>query len=99
LKSPRLPSPWASDKTLTADETHVTSDVDANSNTATFAVNLWIYTDGDGIPDDWMMQHFGHPTGQAGDRSRAQENVYVDVTATNRASASASLLFSKCVIY
>lgn len=28
-------------------------------------------SDGDGIPDVWMMQYFGHPTGQAGDQSLA----------------------------
>ncbi len=31
-------------------------------------------SDGDGIPDWWMMQYFGHPTGQAGDLSRAQDD-------------------------
>jgi hypothetical protein len=28
-------------------------------------------TDGDGIPDSWMLQYFGHPTGQASDQSLA----------------------------
>ena len=28
-------------------------------------------TDGDGIPDSWMIQYFGHPTGQASDQSFA----------------------------
>jgi hypothetical protein len=31
-------------------------------------------SDGDGIPDAWMIQHFGHPTGQAADHSRAQDD-------------------------
>ncbi len=31
-------------------------------------------SDGDGIPDWWMMQYFGHPTGQAADHSRAQDD-------------------------
>jgi hypothetical protein len=31
-------------------------------------------SDGDGIPDLWMMRYFGHPTGQAGDLSRAQDD-------------------------
>jgi Tol biopolymer transport system component len=31
-------------------------------------------SDGDGIPDLWMMHYFGHPTGQAGDLSRAQDD-------------------------
>jgi Tol biopolymer transport system component len=31
-------------------------------------------SDGDGIPDWWMIQYFGHPTGQAGDNSLAQDD-------------------------
>ncbi|HWY29099.1 MAG TPA: immunoglobulin domain-containing protein, partial [Candidatus Acidoferrum sp.] len=31
-------------------------------------------SDGDGIPDWWMLQHFGHPTGLASDNSRAQDD-------------------------
>ncbi len=31
-------------------------------------------SDGDGIPDDWMLKYFGHATGQAGDSSRAQDD-------------------------
>ena len=31
-------------------------------------------SDGDGIPDWWMIQYFGHPTGQAGDLSLAQDD-------------------------
>jgi hypothetical protein len=31
-------------------------------------------SDADGIPDSWMMSHFGHSTGQAFDRSRAQDD-------------------------
>ncbi len=31
-------------------------------------------SDGDGIPDWWMMKYFGHPTGLAGDNSRAQDD-------------------------
>jgi hypothetical protein len=60
--------------TLTADETHVTGDVNTNNNTSSFAANLWIDSDGDGIPDNWMMQYFGHATGQASDLSRAQDD-------------------------
>ena len=60
--------------TLRADETRVTSDVDTNNTTTSFAVNLWIDSDGDGMPDSWMMQHFGHATGQAGDLSLAQDD-------------------------
>ena len=31
-------------------------------------------SDGDGIPDLWMIHYFGHPTGQAGDMSLAQDD-------------------------
>ena len=31
-------------------------------------------SDGDGIPDLWMIHYFGHPTGMAGDLSRAQDD-------------------------
>lgn len=31
-------------------------------------------SDGDGIPDWWMLKYFGHPTGQAYDHSRAQDD-------------------------
>ena len=30
-------------------------------------VGMPLDSDGDGIPDWWMIQYFGHPTGQAGD--------------------------------
>src|SRR5436305_472329 len=31
-------------------------------------------SDGDGIPDSWMLQIFGHPTGLASDSSRADDD-------------------------
>ena len=31
-------------------------------------------TDGDGVPDYWTLQYFGHITGQAGDLSRAGDD-------------------------
>ncbi len=31
-------------------------------------------SDSDGIPDWWLMQYFGHPTGEAGDLSLAQDD-------------------------
>jgi Tol biopolymer transport system component len=31
-------------------------------------------SDGDGIPDLWMIHYFGHPTGLASDHSRAQDD-------------------------
>ena len=35
-------------------------------------------TDGDGLPDGWTLFYFGHPTGQAGDKSRAQDDADSD---------------------
>ena len=37
---------------------------------------LWgtLDSDGDGIPDLWLTYYFGHPTGQAADLSRAQDD-------------------------
>jgi Tol biopolymer transport system component len=42
----------------------------------TEALSPWgaVDSDGDGIPDLWMTHYFGHPTGQAGDLSRAQDD-------------------------
>ncbi|MGD0652100.1 MAG: DUF6259 domain-containing protein [Verrucomicrobiia bacterium] len=31
-------------------------------------------SDGDGVPDSWTQQYFGHPTGQASDHSRATDD-------------------------
>jgi Tol biopolymer transport system component len=39
-----------------------------------FGVTVNVDSDGDGIPDWWMMQYFGHPTGQAGDLSLASDD-------------------------
>ncbi|MGA2786043.1 MAG: hypothetical protein ABSF60_00805 [Verrucomicrobiota bacterium] len=49
---------------------------DLNSVGDTFALNNWpaLDSDGDGIPDWWMIKYFGHPTGQAGDLSLAQDD-------------------------
>ncbi len=38
------------------------------------AFGYWVDSDGDGIPDWWMMKYFGHPTGQAGDLSLASDD-------------------------
>jgi Tol biopolymer transport system component len=38
------------------------------------AFTAMVDSDGDGVPDWWMLQYFGHPTGQAGDNSRAQDD-------------------------
>jgi hypothetical protein len=40
--------------------------------------DLDLDTDGDGIPDAWMIQHFGHPTSLASDRSRAGDDADAD---------------------
>jgi autotransporter-associated beta strand protein len=55
-----------------------------NSNAAPYlsgsgSLNVTITdTDSDGIPDWWMIQHFAHPTGEAGDKSRAQDDAEPD---------------------
>jgi hypothetical protein len=59
---------------LFADDTHVVADVNTNNNVTAFSVFLWIDSDGDGIPDSWMMQYFGHPTGLASDNTLAQDS-------------------------
>ncbi len=64
--------------TLRADDGGAVSDVDTNNNTTSFAAYLWIDSDSDGIPDDWMMQYFGHPTGLASDNSRAEDSAAGD---------------------
>lgn len=38
------------------------------------AYSTWVDSDGDGIPDAWMLQYFGHATGQAADKSRAGDD-------------------------
>ena len=38
------------------------------------AVTAPLDSDSDGIPDWWMQEHFGHPTGQAGDHSLAADD-------------------------
>ena len=36
--------------------------------------SLDLDTDGDGLPDSWLLEHFGHATALASDRSRAQDD-------------------------
>jgi len=38
------------------------------------AESALVDSDGDGIPDVWMLQYFGHPTGQVADKSRASDD-------------------------
>ena len=51
--------------TLRADESTATSDVDTNNNTSTFAVNLWLDSDGDGMPDGWELANNLNPNDPA----------------------------------
>lgn len=55
------------------------SDLDGNNRILGGTVDMGVYeterdTDHDGIPDAWMMQYFGHPTGQIFDHSLAQDD-------------------------
>ncbi|MGZ5022552.1 MAG: hypothetical protein ACXWAX_08190, partial [Chthoniobacterales bacterium] len=50
---------------------------DPNNNTSQFSSPIAVAatdTDSDGIPDAWMNSNFGHPTGQAADKSRASDD-------------------------
>jgi hypothetical protein len=57
-------------------------------------------SDGDGIPDWWTTQYFGHATGQAGDQSRAGDDADGDgltnleefLAGTNPKSSSSALV-------
>ncbi len=56
-----------------------TTDLNGNQRIVNSLVDIGAYeavpdTDGDGIPDWWMMQRFGHPTGQSGDQSLAGDD-------------------------
>jgi hypothetical protein len=56
------------------DSTLVTYRYDPVGNWTTNSVTGMPDTDADGIPDWWMNQYFGHPTGQAADNSRASDD-------------------------
>jgi hypothetical protein len=56
------------------DNTAITYDYDSVDNWTTNTVTVATDSDADGIPDWWMNQYFGHPTGQAGDNSRATDD-------------------------
>ena len=50
---------------------------DSLGNTSEFSVNQTVSatdSDSDGIPDNWMIAHFGHATGMASDKSRATDD-------------------------
>lgn len=56
---------------------------DPNGNTSQFSFPVDVTatdTDGDSIPDNWTSAHFGHPTGQLADRSRATDDADGDGT-------------------
>ena len=48
--------------------------VTGDLNRVSDAFGYWVDSDGDGIPDWWMIQYFGHSTGQAGDNSLASDD-------------------------
>ncbi len=48
-------------------------DIASHSTNVTLTVTQ-LDSDGDGIPDAWMMQYFGHATGLADDKSRADDD-------------------------
>src|SRR6185369_3448340 len=52
----------------------VSNDINRAGDTFTAMVDR----DSDLIPDWWMLQFFGHPTGQSGDHSRAQDDFDAD---------------------
>lgn len=39
----------------------MTSDAETHNNTSSFAVNLWLDADGDGLPDGWEREHGLNP--------------------------------------
>ena len=56
-------------------DTSINYAYDANGNLLRRStVNGGLDSDGDGIPDAWTQQYFGHPTGQAFDKSRAGDD-------------------------
>jgi Bacterial TSP3 repeat/WD40-like Beta Propeller Repeat len=51
------------------------NDINRVRDVFTGVVDAAVDSDADGIPDSWMTQYFGHPTGQQSDLSRAQDDV------------------------
>ena len=55
--------------------TFAASDGSSDSNLGQVAVTVNVAdSDSDGVPDWWMREHFGHPTGKTEDLSRAQDD-------------------------
>jgi Tol biopolymer transport system component len=77
---------WVSQPAFSADQSHlaflgwdaglVSGDLNGAGDVFAGGLNNLpaLDSDGDGIPDWWMIQYFGHPTGQAGDLSLAQDD-------------------------
>jgi hypothetical protein len=71
---------WVSRPVISDDGTTVafldlgTDLVSGDLNRVQDAFGFWVDSDGDGIPDWWMMKYFGHPTGQAYDNSLASDD-------------------------
>lgn len=70
------PMPWLSRPVISDSGATVTflnldsGQVSGDLNRAPDAFGYWVDSDGDGIPDWWMQQYFGHPDAQAGDFSQ-----------------------------
>jgi hypothetical protein len=75
---------WASRPLLSVDGSMITfqswsyglltNDLNRVQDVYVAVVSPYADSDGDGIPDAWMLQHFGHLTGLASDQSRAQDD-------------------------
>jgi regulation of enolase protein 1 (concanavalin A-like superfamily) len=61
---------------ITPDDYTLTLTGTSGSLERSYTVNLSVPADfdGDGIPDAWMYRYFGHPFGQAADKSRATDD-------------------------
>jgi len=68
----RLPDHWGTTNPITLLARSGLQTVQVGMTTRTYA--LTEDSDRDGLPDWWMLEHFGHRTGQVGDRSRASDD-------------------------
>lgn len=75
---------WVAGPAVSADGTRVafqswssgldSGDLNRVNDVFSSAVSFAIDSDDDGIPDWWTAKYFGHPTGEAADESRAQDD-------------------------